>query len=94
MLLDTVSYHFLRFYNLCGTIDPQAACNFRTDTFSYHFFEREKPAFGSKLGHGVKKPLTRPFFSMSGSTAPWTSPSKRRIESALSNPRLFDAHIK
>lgn len=31
---------------------------------------------------------------MSGSTAPWTSPSKRRIESALSNPRLFDAHIK
>lgn len=93
MLLDTVSYHFLRFYNLCMAIDPQATCKSRTDTFSYLFFEREESAFGSKLGHGVKKPLTRPF-SMSGSTAPWTSPSKRRIDTDLSNPRLFDAHIK
>lgn len=64
------------------------------NTFSYLFFEREKTAFGSKLGHGVKKPLTRPFFSMSGSTAPWTSPSRRRIESVLSIRRLFDDHIR
>ena len=27
----------------------------KVDTFSYLFFERENIAFGSKLGHGVKK---------------------------------------
>ena len=46
------------------------------------------------LAKAVAGEANVPFFSMSGSTAPWTSPSKRRIESALSNPRLFDAHIK
>lgn len=50
-----VVYHFLPVCNLHKGCNLQAACNFRIDTFSYLFFKRENYAFGSKLGHGVKK---------------------------------------